>query len=208
MVGLITLSRNHRAAMEFARRDTGAVVIHPDALDSMRFNFEGAAIRVSDVAHTLTEMVNEYQRLVDKLFMDVDRRSSEFQLPGHIYDDWGATESGYNFTSDQRNSIDTHSLVRPLYRRLGHLTEEGRYVFDQAACALWRDTYAALITLEAAICHLNGGLPPHGTEQVESTFTATPGRERTLRVANNRQLCDVGSYHKTIQVSGGEDLYL
>jgi len=189
--------------MEFAKRNESNFVVTPDREHEQRFSIDGHSMWVSDIVDMLRTMVEDAAELQKELFAGSDPNDDDFAFPNHIVDRFATNYTGYSFVTETENHIDNQALVRRAYLTLGRFTDDGRHVFDHALCIKWAASYWKLIQLESAICHFDGGLPPHGTEQVLSTITQTAGRSRTLHVLSNHQVCDIGSYHKTIQTAGG-----
>ena len=189
--------------MEFAKRSRGNFVVSPDREHQSRFSINGHSMWVSDIADMLQKMVEDATKLQLELFAGADPDSEEFAFPPHVVDCWTNDISGYSFATEQENGIDCQALVRHGYLAFGFITEDGRHVFDIKKCLRWARGYSELLGIELGMCHIGGGLPPHGTEQVLSTITQTAGRARTIRLLSNHQVCDIGAYHKTIQMSGG-----
>ncbi|KAH7092694.1 hypothetical protein BKA62DRAFT_776100 [Auriculariales sp. MPI-PUGE-AT-0066] len=200
------LRGNHRIAMSESKRLQGTAHLQWDVEVPGLFLYDGRIITTQRLSDMFNAMVTDLQDLVTVLFLDEDADDPIYQFPSQVVDKWGSSQTGYSFVVEQENEINSFLLLDRVYESLMTFPPgAAAAVYTLDICKKWHDTYLKFLHLLAAVMYALGGLPPHASEIRLTTYTRDGGRDRTIRVGLHNQIFDVGTYHKTVSITGGQD---
>ena len=196
--------RSHLISISHKGGESPTGLIMWDELVSGRFWYNGNHLTMDGIREMVAAIVGDATDLMQTLFMGASFDDDAFKIRPCLVDEWTCRQTGYYFATEPKNNINRDALLKHILPQLITTSPDGQsWAYDIAACREWRDTYIKFTRLMAALFHILGGLPSHATETRLSTFAVDGGRPRTVRVGPKNQVFNIGTYHKTVSLTGG-----
>lgn len=196
--------RLHAIAAGLVKDSPPDDVVFWDDNNTSVFEYVGHRVMMSSIRSMITQMVADLQVMHSGLCAHVDLSQPQFRFPDRISDDYSNDDGGYSFIHDPRNKVDSTAFLEAMLQTGKVLRYYNKsIIFRPLFCDSWTKDYVAMCAQRAALVHMTSGMPPRGTESLETLLVNADRVRSLLHRATGELILKLG-YSKNSGVLGGE----